>query len=158
MANARFFKADGEALSFQDESFDAVIANDVLQNIPSFDEAMPLVREMLRVVKRGGRVMIGSVADKSKAAQYQVRVHEYSKWLTAEYGPPPVAGPGKLTSAASEAVSAAPDVPGEAIFYYYDYDNFFDLGASLGADVRMEDVHPLNPYRGYRHNFILTKR
>ena len=158
LANATFLEAHGEALPFDDASFDAVLANDVVQNLPTFDDALPLIREMLRVVRPGGRVMLGSVADASKAEGYQNRVREYSQWLTSKYGPvsPPKASK-RVTRANRGAGISAPDVPAEATFYYCDYGNFLRLGELEGVGVRIEDVHPLNPYVGFRHNVVFTK-
>jgi SAM-dependent methyltransferase len=152
LANAEFINADGAALPFEAGLFDAAFANDVVLNFPNFEDCVPLIREMLRVVKPGGRVMIGAVTDKNTAVQFQERAREYSKQLDLEYGPAPSA---KSTPTSSS--NLASDVPPEAIFYYYDCDRFFEFARSEGIDVRMEHVHGLNPYTDFRYNFIYTR-
>jgi ubiquinone/menaquinone biosynthesis C-methylase UbiE len=151
LTNSEFINADGEALPFEGDSFDAAFANDVVLNFPKFENCVPLIREMLRVVKPGGRVMVGAVTDKSKAVEFQERVREYSKQLDLEYGPAPQA---KNPTADSKA---APDVKPEAVFYYYDCGDFFEFARSEGIDIRMEHVHELNPYTNFRYNFIYIK-
>ena len=222
LANARFLQSDGASLPFENGVFDAAFAYDVFTNFPDFDEGVPLIREMLRVVKPGGTVMVGSVTDKNKGAEFAIRVSEVAERAVAEKGPLPkpvlqrtglldrmvqrlmlkaplvlhvakragkvilasIAGekradkyrkrvhehsqwlmskyrllsiPKSSTLASNADVIIAPDLPGEAIFYYYNYDDFLKFSESEGVDVRIEDVHPLNPYVGFRHNIIFVK-
>lgn len=63
--NVTFQSATGEHLPFPDDHFDAVISNGVINLIPDKDAAM---REILRVLKAGGRLMI---ADQVMAGSIQ---------------------------------------------------------------------------------------
>jgi SAM-dependent methyltransferase len=63
--NVTFQSATGEHLPFPDDHFDAVISNGVINLIPDKDAAM---REILRVLKSGGRLMI---ADQVMAGSIQ---------------------------------------------------------------------------------------
>jgi arsenite methyltransferase len=55
LKNVTFQSASGEHLPFPDGHFDVVISNGVINLIPDKDAAM---REILRVLKSGGRMMI----------------------------------------------------------------------------------------------------
>lgn len=55
LRNVTFHKTSGEKLAFEDNSFDVVISNGVINLIP--DKAATL-KETLRVLKPGGRLMI----------------------------------------------------------------------------------------------------
>ncbi len=54
-ASAETVPGDALALPFDDESFDHVIASEILEHIPEDDKAM---HELVRVVKPGGRVSV----------------------------------------------------------------------------------------------------
>jgi arsenite methyltransferase len=56
LENVTFQSATGEHLPFPDDHFDVVISNGVINLIPDKDAAMS---EILRVMKAGGRLMIG---------------------------------------------------------------------------------------------------
>jgi len=56
LKNVTFHSVTGEHLPFPDDHFDVVISNGVINLIPDKDAAM---REILRVMKAGGRLMIG---------------------------------------------------------------------------------------------------
>ena len=59
LPNARFLQADGGALPFPDETFDGILCYDVFTNFPNFSDGEPLIREMIRVAKRGRPVLVG---------------------------------------------------------------------------------------------------
>jgi ubiquinone/menaquinone biosynthesis C-methylase UbiE len=54
-SNLEFSRGEAEHLAFPDESFDVVICGEVLEHVFDKDEALT---EMLRVVKKGGRLII----------------------------------------------------------------------------------------------------
>jgi ubiquinone/menaquinone biosynthesis C-methylase UbiE len=63
--NVSFQNGDAVKLAFPDESFDAVTSNYVYHNIPSRDRKI-LVRETLRVLKKGGCFAIHGIMSASK--------------------------------------------------------------------------------------------
>jgi SAM-dependent methyltransferase len=65
LPNAEFRHVNGKRLPFEDDGFDAAISYDVVTNFPDFDAVARLVRESVRVVRPGGRVLIGSVPDRA---------------------------------------------------------------------------------------------
>src|SRR5690606_38294128 len=95
IANAEFRQSDGGTLPFPDGSFDAAFAYDVFSNFPSFGDAVPVLREMVRVVRPGGRVMAGSITDASRAEEFQQHVYAVAAKLEQEVGPavPPPPAP-----------------------------------------------------------------
>ena len=55
MANVRLMEMDAAALSFEDDSFDVVYAPYVMSVVP---DPVQVVREMRRVCRPGGRILI----------------------------------------------------------------------------------------------------
>lgn len=173
LTNAVFQKADGESLPFSDASFDSVFCYDVFTNFPSFEDGAPLIREMLRVVKPGCKVLVGSIPDEKRAADLPDLVQAVSRDLDARFGPikprpelvprdvAPIAEskPGfiaRLFRTMPAPVHAEPVVP---LIVTYDFrrEDFLALGQSLGAATVIQDVHKLNPYFGFRFNAVFTR-
>lgn len=179
LANARFQKADGESLPFEDASFDCVFCYDVFTNFPAFDDGEPLIREMLRVVKPGGRVLIGSIPDSAESERFQQRVAEVSAELDRKFGPPaavPVeevpgtqgAGGGWLAklfrTLRGDKVETPVPVPvtnsavrPEIVCYEFAREDFRELGRRLGIEAHIRDIHSMNPYHGFRFNAVFTR-
>ena len=161
LANAVFRQGDGGALPYADGSFDAAFAYDVYTNFPTFEDGVPLIRDMLRVVRPGGRVLIGSVTNKKKAADFEARVREVAARLEAEQGPVPLPPPpsyglrDRLRDLwlRRSPPAAAPEI----IVYYFDPDDFGRFAKDAGVGLSISDVHKLNPYFGFRYNVVLTK-
>jgi len=113
LTNATFEVADGERLPFADASFDAAFCYDVYTNFPTFEDGVPLIAEMLRVVKPGGRVLVGSLPDRAKTADLPKRVAEIAADLERRQGPlpPPPLQPacvGKVGTGKAEPKLVAP--------------------------------------------------
>lgn len=179
LANAHFRQADGAALPFADGTFDAVFCYDVFTNFPRFEDGIPLIETMLRVVKPGGRVLVGSIPDRAVSEGFAARVAEVSRDLDAKYGPsqprPDVVSPNAEAQVVTAplglserlqrlfglrkmpVVEAAPAAPPEIICYEFERENFIALGRSLGAVTELRDIHALNPYCGFRFNAIFTR-
>lgn len=170
LANATFRQADGERLPFDDGSFDCAFCYDVFTNFPSLDDGKPLIREMLRVVKTGGSVLVGNIPDGARREDLQARVAEIGRDLDLRYGPLPTrpdrsaVSPlpassllARLSSALGLARSPAPEAPRiqpGIVTYDFDRASFTRLAERLGARVEIHEVHPLNPYRGFRFNAV----
>jgi SAM-dependent methyltransferase len=161
LRNAEFIHTPGDALPFPDAKFDTAICYDVVTNFPSFGDIRPIVAEMLRVVKPGGRVMIGSVPDAATQADLERRVVDVGKDLDARIGPvppPPVPGePGFFAALAKRLKRTEPGPVGQIVCYYFDRASFDELGRDLGAAVALVDIHSRNPYAGFRFNAVYTK-
>jgi ubiquinone/menaquinone biosynthesis C-methylase UbiE len=161
LANAQFFKADGAALPFKNGEFDAAFTYDVFTNFPEFRDGVPLIREMLRVVKPGGLVMVGSVTNKKKSSDFEAHARKVAEQLFAEGGAQPVPTlrqPRFLSRIVQKVLRRGPpDVPSEIVVYYFDPDEFRHLARSEGAAIDISDVHAMNPYFGFRYNVVFTK-
>ena len=161
LSNAQFLKADGAALPFPNNSFDAAFVYDVYTNFPEFEHGIPLMREMLRVVKPGGRVMIGSVTNKKRASEFAIHAQEVAQRLLTEYGEQAVPGPYRqgLFERIRQITRghAPPKVEPQITTYSFDPDDFKLFGESQGARVTIGDVHPMNPYFGFRYNVVFSK-
>jgi SAM-dependent methyltransferase len=159
LAHAQFINGDGGALPFADATFDAAFVYDVYTNFPTFTDGVPLIKEMARVVRPGGRVLIGSVTNKKKADAFQACANEVAKELLAAYGPmPQLAQPSRMKRWWRRLMGAAPpDAVPEIVVYSFDPDDFTSLGQSLNVTTSISDVHPMNPYRGFRYNVVFAK-
>jgi len=69
LSEPRYVTADASLLPFTSGSFDRVVCYSVFNNFPSLDFAAQVMRELARVAKPGGRVLIGQVpnADRKEA-------------------------------------------------------------------------------------------
>ena len=161
LPNAEFVHASGSVLPFPAGSFDTAICYDVVTNFPSFDDIRPIAAEMLRVVKPGGRVMIGSVPDLATQADLERRAVEVGKDLEARVGPvpppPPPDQPGFFALLAGRLKPREPLPVAQIVCYYFDRASFEQLGRELGAPVALLDIHSRNPYVGLRFNAVYTK-
>lgn len=162
LSNAQFIRADGASLHFENGNFDAVLAYDVFSNFPTFDDVVPIIREMLRVVKPGGRVLIGSLTNKKTASAFAVRVQQVAEMLEVEYGALPVPRGDHLSTweriILTISGKTAPNVKPEIINYNFDPDDFQRLAKQENVAITQSDVHSMNPYFGYRFNVVLTKQ
>ena len=61
--NTEFIQGDARALPFEDESFDAVVSNFVFLEVRSEKDKRLLVKEALRVVKKGGSFALHDMFD-----------------------------------------------------------------------------------------------
>lgn len=157
LANAQFKVADGGRLPLSNSTVDAAICYDVFTNFPSFDIGECIIREMLRVVRPGGRVLIGSIPDGEKRTEYEKRVADVTEELNSRLGPStgvPLAPSMSLLDRLRHWLK--PITPG-IVCYYFKRDDFLRLGVELGVSVEIADIHPMNPYVGYRFNAIFTK-
>jgi len=150
LPNAEFLQSDGAALRFADGSFDAAFAYDVFTNFPTFADGAPLITEMLRVVKPGGRVLVGSLTSADTEAQFRAHAAEVGRVLDRMWGPNPIV---PEPAPATPAGSPKPAVVG----YYFNRADFSALAAANGVGVEFSDVHIGNPFRGFRFNAIFTR-
>jgi SAM-dependent methyltransferase len=178
LANATFQKAEGESLPFGDSSFDAVFCYDVFTNFPNFEDGSPLIREMLRVVKPGGRVLVGSIPDRERAADLPAHVASVARRLEEKFGPyvarPESPDSGRHPMPAKEAKQGllarlfgrakqpAPELGAVVVPAIITFDflrsDFLALGHSLATDVSIHEIHGLNPYHSYRFNAVFSRR
>ena len=56
----------GEVLPFKDDSFDVLVCVCVLQYLPNKDKSLDLLREIKRVVKPSGSILLGNCLDQDK--------------------------------------------------------------------------------------------
>lgn len=163
--NATFTVGDGSRLRFGDGSFDAVFCYFVFINIPGLRNGVALLREMLRVVKPGGRVMVGHILDGAQQAAYEARAPVVARDTEERYGPAmplPTGGPAcagrrwRLQFRQLSKRAAETGVP-DPTCYYYGRQEFVALGNELGASVEIVETHPRNPYFGFHYNAVYRK-
>jgi ubiquinone/menaquinone biosynthesis C-methylase UbiE len=175
LENAEFHRASGENLYFPDRQFDAAFCYDVFSNFPSFVVGEPIIVEMLRVVKPGGRVLIGSIPDCEKIEELHVIAKRLATDFEQRIGPEAERTPlqtarkdhmktghlAKMTSLLgfSRFSGRTPiEVNPEIVSYYFDRKDFIALGNRLGVETKIFDIHPLNPYLGTRFNAVFVSR
>lgn len=169
LKNATFVNAEGERLRFPDGQFDGAFCYDVFINLPSFESGEGIIIEMLRVVRRGGRVMIGAVPDRAKIDELQL----VARNLANRLGQPPEREP--IASLKKPQVDGStvrkllarlgfggPSLPSieikpEAISYYFDKSAFLEFGERHGLETQILEIHALNPYVGTRFNAVFVK-
>lgn len=185
LPNATFEVGDGGQLPFEADRFDGIYCYDVLTNFPSFDSATGLIEDMFRVVRPGGRVLLGSIPDAAKEEEFLEAVARMQNELAkqaqsfaptsaaAVSAPVPEQGfwakckamlglaavkPDQPVAVAT--ANAAPQMPadqGSITCFYFSKHDFESFASKLGAVCAIEEVHVRHPFYGYRYNVVLTK-
>lgn len=158
LGNAEFRVGDGTKLPFTKDRFDAAICYDVFTNFPDFALGEAIIRDMLRVVKPGGNVLIGSIPDGARQAEYERRTVEVARELEARYGPAPSVQAEQRLGPLERIWRWLRRVEPGIVCYYFRREDFVNLAERAGAEVRIADIHPLNPYLGFRFNAVYTKK
>ncbi len=165
LKNAHFSLGDGAALPYLENAFDAALCYDVFTNFPSFQIGADLIAEMLRTTRPGGHVLIGSIPDGERREAYAERVVEVARELQETHGPLSQRYLSFDGAAFADRrpwwrrVFSSPlaSVNASIECFYFDKQDFLKLGQTLGAECQISDVHPLNPYRGFRFNVTYVK-
>jgi SAM-dependent methyltransferase len=159
LPNATFHVADGTSLPWSDGVFDRVLCYDVFTNFPSFAAVAPVIKDMVRVTRPGGKLLVGSLADEARKEAFEKRVTQVVQDLDQSHGP---------IKAIQETVSFLSRVrrwftrnlrrlSPEIICYYFRKEDFRQLGSQLGVQTQIHDIHARNPYHGYRFNVVYTR-
>ena len=61
--HGHFDVCDANDLKFEDGRFDRVMAYSIFHYFPDFDYAVTVIKEMIRVCRKGGIVLIGDILD-----------------------------------------------------------------------------------------------
>lgn len=160
LPRASFIVADGGALALPDASVDRVICHDVFTNLPDWSTANALVREMMRVVKPGGLVMVGSVPDDATKDAYQQRVYEVVKDLDTRFGPAvPLLEKRNLLARIRDRIWPVEktNVQPKITCYYFKKSDFEQAGRDLHASWQIHEIHDRNPYKGFRYNVVYQR-
>ena len=85
--DARFVAGSGAAQPFPDSSFDKAFSYQVFHLLGSFETARGTLLELKRVVRHGGRILIGQVPNADREAEYQEerRQRTFSRQQTVEH-------------------------------------------------------------------------
>lgn len=70
VSNIDFVMGDAVSLPFKDNSFDAVLCYDAFHYFPDYDYAGGVIKEILRVAKTDGTVLIGKVPSRNSVGYY----------------------------------------------------------------------------------------
>ena len=159
LANAEFRRADGTDLPWPEGRFDRALSYDVFTNFPTFDIAAAVTRDMVRVTRPGGRVMVGSLADDERQEEYAEVVRRVSGELEERLGPRPEAPVARgLRARLGEwyrrrVLRVEPKI----VCFHFRRGDFLDLGAEMGVETEIRETHEKNPYHGFRFNGVYHK-
>jgi ubiquinone/menaquinone biosynthesis C-methylase UbiE len=163
LPNARFSVADGNALQFRANSFDAAFCYNVFINFPDFVFGTGLIREMIRVVRPGGRVLVGQIPDRANQVPFEAKAAKVVRGLDERYGPlgpdPQRPSAGRLTQVWRRMMQrqTEDDAQPRVTCYYFDRRDFVDLAAEIGAAVAISSEHARSPYADFRFNAVYQK-
>lgn len=68
--------AEASKLPFRDKSFDRVLCYDVVHYFPDLDYTHKAIKEMIRVCKKGGIILIGDIPNKKKRFNFYFPKHK----------------------------------------------------------------------------------
>jgi SAM-dependent methyltransferase len=154
LPNSRFEVANGVKLPFPDRYFDTSILYDVVTNLPTVDDVEPIVREMLRVTRDGGVVLVGSIPNEHlKEVDADTAVN--LAYSLENYGVDPL----KLKSRRFRLRFRRQfsRVKAQIVGYYFRPEDFVTLGTTLGVSTTLEPIHALNPYVKSRFNVVFER-
>lgn len=136
----RFASAEAAALPFESGSFDCVVCFNVLLSLPDHAYAMRAVGELGRVVRPGGKILLGSLPDE----RCQVRFFE----LLQGHQPWPRRVLGKLKNRLR---------PRETKILWFDVGGLRREFERAGWQVELHDDPPFANYRHYRKTLVLRR-
>jgi SAM-dependent methyltransferase len=158
LPNATFLNQDATALSFPDASFDRVVSYDVFTNFADFATGEAVVGELWRVLRSGGRGIVGSIPDAEKEGEAVLRAGALGEELTKRYGPAPSLPEGlRRAPFWRRLVRGISRIEPQISCYAFSPSQFEKLGAQLGAGTRILPIHRRNPYYGCRFNVVYEK-
>jgi ubiquinone/menaquinone biosynthesis C-methylase UbiE len=160
VANAAYLVGDATALPFADNTFDRALCYEVFTNLNEFDLGCRIIREMARVVKPHGKLMIGSVPDAALKTEYEKRAREVTAELNKQSpvaSPAPRARPALLTRLRHWYLRTIRRIEPRVICYYFRKEEFITFGKDAGLVTAIHEIHPQNPYHGYRFNVLMNK-
>ena len=120
------------------------------------DEGQAIIGEMLRVVKPGGLALVGSIPDDAVRADFEAVIPSVAAKLDATYGPAEQLPAGRL-SLLDRLRQRFDGVAPSIVCYYFNQSDFAGIATRLGAQVRIADIHALNPYKSFRFNAIFSR-
>lgn len=79
-APGRFLASDGRRLPFPDGAFSAVYCTGVIHTLPSREDGLRVVRELVRVCRPGGRVLVGALPDRGRRWSARAEAWRRGSW------------------------------------------------------------------------------
>ncbi|WP_167529119.1 class I SAM-dependent methyltransferase [Bradyrhizobium macuxiense] len=161
LPNAAFIVGDGRSVPLEDASVDRVLCTDVIVNIPDERIYENLIREMHRILRPGGKILLGNLNDtRPLRADFDARIKEYSAGL-----PPYVEDEARESGkwmpwhfnriAEYRARHFAPLDCDPAVFH--EPAKFEAIGSALGMETNIISAHKLYPYYGFRYSVVYTR-
>jgi SAM-dependent methyltransferase len=138
-----FAAAEAAALPFAAGAFDAVVCFNVLLSLPDHDYAQRAVAELLRVLRPGGTLLLGSLPDaRCQQRFFDVLLAEAPWWRRA----------------GSRAKSwLQPRRPRRTQILWFDLPALAQQFVARGATVTLHDDPPFANYRHYRKTLVVRK-
>lgn len=91
LPSGQFYQSDAQNLNFNDKTFDRVLSYSIFHYFPSYEYALSVILQMIRVTKVNGVVLIGDLLDSEFEADIKGKsdlayeekiplIHRYSQW------------------------------------------------------------------------------
>jgi hypothetical protein len=130
----------------------------VFTNFPDFAFVRPILREMVRVCRPGGKVMVGQVPDEEKREELQRLAQRIGEELTQQHGPVQHPQPSSSPWARLRRwVRRRPGVAPAVVCYDFRRSDFLDFAAEAEVSAELHELPASDPYRGARFNVVYTK-
>lgn len=142
-AARQFAAAEAAALPFATGAFDAVVCFNVLLSLPDHDYAQRAIGELLRVLRPGGTLLLGSLPDaRCQQRFFDVLLAEAPWWRRA----------------GSRAKSwLLPQRERRTQILWFDLPALVQQFAARGCTVAVHDDPPFTNYRHYRKTLVVQK-
>jgi len=144
-----FQQAEAASLPFHDSSFDRVCCYNVLLSLPDHEYAGRALAEILRVVRPGARILIGSLPDVRKKARFFDLLDAAGPWYRRTI-------PRQVRWSAKRLLR--PDSkPGETRILWFDPTEMSSRLRSAGWSVDVHDDPEIEDYPEYRFTLVLSR-
>jgi ubiquinone/menaquinone biosynthesis C-methylase UbiE len=156
---AKFQCQDASMMNFPDNYFDRIISYNVFTNFPNLDYSSEIIREMLRVLKPNGKILIGAIPDQEKQQETQTIISQLNQKFQNQVTPIPTKSHqlNLIFWVKTKYYQIVKKVTPQITCYSFLKSDFKQLGKVLGVETQILNINKSDPYYSCRFNVVYSK-